>query len=190
MLVVGDVFFERIEHNTFHILAARMSGIFFHSSALLSLLFLIYITCTQKVLHKYLLNWLIYLSSMKGNKYFVYCWGHFWWSILDRALITLRNPHVEKGWRYPLASGMWRALFSFAPGGDTSCFYLSTFFRKVTTLHSNQIMLKELPIFESVLPPCPPLWDSDQPFIVSLPSGPLNGPLVAQSNSLPPKRFN
>ena len=47
MLVVGDVFFERIEHNTFHILAAHMSGIFFHSSALLSLLFFIHYTYTE-----------------------------------------------------------------------------------------------------------------------------------------------
>lgn len=153
MLVVGDVFFECIEHNTFHILTAHMSGIFFHSSALLSLLFFYTLHVHRRCSHKYLLNWLLYPSSMKGNKYFVYCWWHFWWSILDRVLITLRNPCVEKGWRHPLASGMWRALYSFAPGGDISCFCLPTFFRKVTTLHSDQIILKELPIFRSVLPP-------------------------------------
>ena len=38
MYVVGDVFFERTEYKTGRILAAHMSRIFVHSSALLSLL--------------------------------------------------------------------------------------------------------------------------------------------------------
>lgn len=52
----------------------------------------------------------------------------------------------------PLASGMRRALYSQAPGVDICRFYLSTCLRRVTTLHSSQIILEELPIFGPVLP--------------------------------------